>query len=155
MVGLQFDEQELREPRLPTRHDLDAACPGHSAIIIKHDAHMVIANTKAIEACRISANSEDPDGGVIDRESDGTPAGPFRETAAQIVLSAMPLPEMDTLIEGAKVAFEKLTSKGITSIGAVLQTDEEGPAGESGGEGDARHQGRDIFAAEKIMIAES
>jgi predicted amidohydrolase YtcJ len=132
IVGLQFDEQELREPQLPTRHDLDAACPDRPAIIIKHDAHMVIANTMAIEACGVSASTGDPDGGVIDRESDGTPAGPFRETAAQIILSAMPLPEIDTLIEGAKAAFAKLTSKGITSIGAVLQTDEEGPAGGSG-----------------------
>ncbi len=131
-VGLQFDEQELRAPRLPTRHDLDAACPDHPAIVVKHDGHMVIANTRAIEACGVSANTTDPDGGIIDREPEGTPAGPFREMAAQIVLSAMPMPEIDSLIDCAKSTFKKLTAKGITSVGAVLQTDEEGPAGASG-----------------------
>jgi len=132
VVGLQFDEQNMHDPRLPTRHDLDEACPDRPAIVIKHDGHMVIANTKAIEASGVSADTQDPAGGVIDREPDGHPAGPFRENAAQIILSAMPMPEIDSLIEGAKSTFAKLAAKGITSIGAVLQTDEEGPAGSSG-----------------------
>ena len=132
IVGLQFDEQSLDEPRLPTRHDLDDAVSDRPAIIIKHDGHSVIANTKAIEACGVSANTEDPEGGVIDREADGHPAGPFRESAAQIVTSAMPIPELESLAAGAEASFGKLASAGITSVGAVLQTDEEGPAGSSG-----------------------
>lgn len=132
VVGLQFDEQNMRDPRLPTRHDLDRACPDRPAIIIKHDGHMVIPNTKAIEASGVSADTRNPEGGVIDREPDGSPAGPFRETAAQIPLSAMPMPEIDTLVEGAASSFGKLAAAGITSIGAVLQTGEEGPAGSSG-----------------------
>ncbi len=132
VVGLQFDEQDLREPRLPTRHDLDVACPDRPAIIIKHDGHMVIANSKAIEASGVSAGTADPEGGLIDREPDGNPVGPFRESASQIILSAMPLPEIESLVAGAKETFGKLASHGITSVGAVLQTDEEGPAGSSG-----------------------
>ena len=132
IVGLQFDEQNLDEPRLPTRHDLDAACPDQPAVVIKHDGHSVIANTKAIEACGVSADTKNPDGGVIDREPDGYPAGPFRESAAQIVTSAMPIPNLESLAAGAASSFSKLAAAGITSVGAVLQTDEEGPAGSSG-----------------------
>ena len=132
IAGLQFDEQNLRDPRLLNRHDLDEACPDRPAIVIKHDGHMVIANTKAIEASDISAEMPDPEGGVIDREEDGYPAGPFRENATQILLNAMPMPEIDSMVEGAKTAFEKLAAKGLTSIGAVMQTGEEGPAGSSG-----------------------
>lgn len=132
VVGLQFDEQNLRDPRLLDRHDLDEACPDRPALVIKHDGHMVIGNTKAIEAAGVSAETPDPEGGVIDREDDGFPAGPFRENATTLLLSAMPMPEMDSLLEGAKSAFEKLAAKGITSIGSVLQTSEEGPSGSSG-----------------------
>ncbi len=132
VVGLQYDEQSMREPRLPTRHDLDAACPAHAAIVIKHDGHMVIANTKAIQISGVSAETGDPDGGVIDREPSGYPAGPFRENAVPLILNAMPMPELQALIDGAKLSFRKLNSKGITSIGAVMQTGEEGPAGTSG-----------------------
>jgi len=132
IVGLQFDEQNLSDPRLLNRHDLDEACPDRPALVIKHDGHMVILNTKAIEASGISADTPDPEGGVIDREDDGYPAGPFRENATQTPLSTMPMPEIDSLVEGAKAAFAKLAAKGITSVGAVMQTGEEGPAGASG-----------------------
>jgi predicted amidohydrolase YtcJ len=132
IVGLQFDEQALDEPRLLTRHDLDVACPDRPIVVIKHDGHSVMVNTRTIQVCGVSATTEDPAGGVIDRESDGYPAGPFRESAAQIVLSAMPIPDLDSLAAGAKLSFGKLAAAGITSVGAVLQTDEEGPAGSSG-----------------------
>lgn len=132
VVGLNFDEQGLLEKRLPTRRELDAACSDRPVIVIKHDGHMVIVNTRTIEAVGISATTPDPDGGVIDRESDGYPAGPFRESASQVITSAMPIPEIPSFISGAASAFGKLLSHGITSVGAVMQTGEDGPAGKSG-----------------------
>ncbi len=132
IVGLQFDEQNLTDPRLLNRRDLDEACPDRPAIVIKHDGHMVIGNTKALEVAEVSAKTPDPEGGVIDREQDAYPAGPFRENATQILLSAMPMPEIDSMLEGAKAAFAKLPAQGITSIGAVMQTGDEGPSGSSG-----------------------
>jgi predicted amidohydrolase YtcJ len=132
VVGLQFDEQSLADRRTPTRHDLDAAGLSRPAILIQHDGHTVIACTKAIEAAGVSASTPDPAGGRIEREADGTPAGPFRETATRFPLGAMPPPELDTLKAGAAAAFRRLTSFGITSAGAILQTDAEGPAGSLG-----------------------
>jgi predicted amidohydrolase YtcJ len=43
VVGLRFEDQELDAPRLPSRHDLDRACPERPALVVKHDGHMVIA----------------------------------------------------------------------------------------------------------------
>lgn len=132
LVGLNFDEQRLSDPRLPTRRDLDAACPDRPALVIKHDAHMVIANTKALEALRLTAATPDPPAGAIDREPGGYPAGPLRETAAQGALSAMPMPELPAFLQAAQATFRKLVAHGITSAGIVLQTNEEGPAGAAG-----------------------
>ena len=50
VVGLQFEEQELAEARLPTRLELDEACADLPVVIIKHDGHMAIGNTRAIGA---------------------------------------------------------------------------------------------------------
>lgn len=133
VIGLDFEEQNLKERRLPTRHELDGACPDHPAIIIKHDGHMVIANTLAIDRCQITASSPDPKWGKIDREPGGFPAGPFRETASKLILSAMPMPDTDSLIHGADNTFQRIAASGITSAGAILQAGDEGPAGKSGG----------------------
>ncbi len=132
IMGLQFEEQDLKHPILPTRHDLDAACPDRPVIIIKRDGHTIIANSKVIEITGISASTDDPEGGCIDREPDGYPAGPFRETAAQILLDAMPFPELQTILDAASSTFNKITAHGITSVGVVLQTDEEGISGAKG-----------------------
>ncbi len=132
IVGLDFDEHTLRKPALPTRHDLDAACLDRPILIVKHDGHMVIANTAALRAAGVSADTPDPPGGIIDREIDGHPAGPFREEASQIPMSAIPVPEMDALINGARQTFGRISARGITSTGAVMQGGEEGPLGTSG-----------------------
>ncbi len=132
IVGLQFDEQELETPRLPDRRDLDEACSDRPVVVIKHDGHMVITNTRAIEACEVGPETFDPEGGVIEREKDGGANGQFRETAMMIPLNKMPLPDLDKLTAGARKTFLKLAASGITSVGSVLQTGEEGPAGSSG-----------------------
>ncbi|RJP33606.1 MAG: amidohydrolase [Actinobacteria bacterium] len=132
LVGLQFDEESLREKRLPSRHDLDRASPDHPLAIIKHDGHTLVANTAAIAACSVGASTPDPEGGLIDREPGGYPAGPFREAAATILKDRLPLPDLQSFLAGAESAFLKLAACGITSVGAVLQTGEEGPAGAQG-----------------------
>jgi len=132
VIGLDFDEQDLQEAILPTRKDLDKMCPENPVLLIKHDGHMAIANTKAIELAGVDANTKDPEGGIIDREDDGYPAGPFREMAAQMVKESLPFPEIDELIQGASDTANMLLSQGITSVGGVFQTDEDGPAGKSG-----------------------
>lgn len=132
IMGFQFEEQNFKAPRLPTRHDLDIACPERPAILLKRDGHMIIANTKAIEAAGVAASTQDPQGGKIDREVDGFPAGPFRETAVRLLLAAMPLPARQTIVKAAATVFEKIASYGITSAGVILQTDEEGVAGAAG-----------------------
>ncbi len=132
ILGLQFDEQAMDEPILPDRHILDTACPDRATIIVRCDGHMIIANTKAIEACGVSAKTEDPEGGKIDREPGGFPAGPFRENATKILLKTMPMPDLDTITQSAVSVFDKIAASGITSIGMILQTDEEGVAGATG-----------------------
>lgn len=132
ILGLQFEDQNLQDPRLPTRHDLDAAVPDRPALLVKADGHMVIANTQAISAAKVSANTPDPEGGRIDREPDGYPAGPFREAAAPLALAPAPLPEMSRIAAAAKTCFNQIAAHGLTSIGVILQTDEEGVFGKQG-----------------------
>ena len=98
-------------PHLFQVHDLDAACPDRSVLIVKHDGHMVIANTRALEEAGVSADTEDPPGGIIDREADGIPAGPFREAASEILMSAVPVPELDDLVQGAKNTFGRISAR--------------------------------------------
>jgi len=132
ILGLQFDEQNLAEKKMPSRSDLDTACKTRPVLIMKRDAHTIIANTAAINAAGITAATPDPAGGTIDREPGGFPAGPFRETAAQMLLRNMPLPGPGQVIEAGRAAFGKIAACGITSAGIILQTGNEGVYGDLG-----------------------
>ncbi|MFX1592999.1 MAG: amidohydrolase family protein, partial [Promethearchaeota archaeon] len=49
IFGLRLKEEEFDVPILPTRWDLDAACPEHPVFIIRYDGHIGIANTRTLE----------------------------------------------------------------------------------------------------------
>lgn len=132
VMGFRFEEEHLEAPRMPTRHDLDRACPNRPAFILKHDCHTIIANSRAIEAAGVSAGTPDPRGGRIDREGEGNPVGVFRETAMHYILRAMPLPEVQAVVAAAASVFKQIAAHGITSAGMILQTGEEGVSGAQG-----------------------
>lgn len=132
VVGLQLEDADLAERRLPTRAELDAACADHPVVVMKHDGHSACGNSAALAAAGIDATTPDPAGGHIERDARGEPSGACREAAAQRLFGAVPPPSLERLQATAQSTFRRLAGHGITSIGAVLQTDEEGPGGAGG-----------------------
>jgi predicted amidohydrolase YtcJ len=132
IVGLNFDEQDMAHPRLPTRHDLDRISADRPVIVIRHDGHSVIANTPAMEKAGITAQTPTPKGGSIDRDEHGMPVGIFRENAKSLVIDHMELPDIDAFISGGEKAFDLMLRQGITSLGLILEADQQGPTGTLG-----------------------
>jgi predicted amidohydrolase YtcJ len=132
MIGLNFEEQSLTPPVMPTRIDLDRVSTQRPVVVLKRDGHSVIANTRAMELAGVSAHTPDPAGGTIEREAGGRPSGIFRETAGALILDQIPLPDEGALMAGADATAKKWLGYGITSLGVMLQTDDSGPAGRIG-----------------------
>lgn len=132
VFGMQLDDEALAERRLPTRHELDRVSAARPVVVLERDGHCSIGNSAALAAAGITRETPDPPGGRIDREPDGAPAGACREAAGQLLLGGLPAPPLERVREAARRAFRRIASHGITSVGAVLQSDEEGPAGAAG-----------------------
>ncbi len=119
IVATRFDDESLRERRLPTRDDLDRAVPDRPAVIYRYCGHIAVANSKALEASKIDETAQDPPGGLIDRDGRGVPTGVLRETATGLISSALARGEAlapSKLID----AMTRLAGLGITSIGAMV-----------------------------------
>lgn len=129
LTGLQLDVEALAERRMPTRVELDAACSTRPLVVLAHDGHSASGNSAALAAAGIHAATADPAGGRIERAADGSPAGPCRETAAQLLMGAVPAISLERLQATARDSFARLSACGITSAGVILQTDAEGPGG--------------------------
>ncbi|WEM43215.1 amidohydrolase [Photobacterium sp. DA100] len=82
ILGFGYDDSQLKEQRHPTRQELDEVSKDLPVLIIHQSGHLATLNTKALELAGLTAQSTDPDGGKIRRESDGaTPNGVLEETA--------------------------------------------------------------------------
>ncbi|MGK0470153.1 MAG: putative amidohydrolase YtcJ [Candidatus Azotimanducaceae bacterium] len=81
-IGFNYDDSQLEEKRHPTRHDLDLVSTSIPVVIMHQSGHLGVYNSKALELMGISADTQDPAGGVIEREADGkTPNGVMQENA--------------------------------------------------------------------------
>jgi predicted amidohydrolase YtcJ len=132
LIGLQLEDERLAERRLPTAAELDAACPDRPLVVLEHDGHSAVGNRAALRAAGIDAATPDPPGGRIARDAGGLPTGACFESAAQRLFGAVPAPALERLAATARASFRRLAACGITSAGLVLQTDAEGPGGETG-----------------------
>jgi hypothetical protein len=97
----------------PHRTSLDAIVPDRPVLLFSRDGHSGWANSRALEVAGISAATQDPPDGRIEREADGSPAGTLHDGAANLVLAPDPTPE--ELSEGLRLGQEYLHSLGITA----------------------------------------
>jgi hypothetical protein len=82
IIGFGYDNATLAEQRHPVRQELDAISEDVPILLIHQSGHLFTLNTAALEVAGISADSQDPLGGIIRREADGTtPNGVLEETA--------------------------------------------------------------------------
>ncbi|MEE2566268.1 amidohydrolase [Hyphobacterium marinum] len=81
VFGRGWIETHWPEGRFPNRDDLDAIAPDRQVILVRADGHALVANSAALEAAGITAESTPPDGGEILRDEDGEPTGMLIDAA--------------------------------------------------------------------------
>jgi len=91
IIGFGYDDGQLAEQRHPTREDLDAVSSDRPVFAIHQSGHLYAANSKLLELAGITAQTEDPPGGVIRRrEGSNEPNGVLEETALTPILKVFP-----------------------------------------------------------------
>ncbi|MBC2838575.1 amidohydrolase [Robiginitalea sp. SC105] len=83
IFGTGFDDSVLEEKRFPTRDDLDQVTTEFPIMIIHISGHFAAVNSKGLEVLGITAETPDPEGGIIRREPGSMePNGVLEELAA-------------------------------------------------------------------------
>ncbi len=103
IIGFGYDNAQLKELRHPTRQELDIVSEDLPVVIIHQSGHIGVANSKALELAGITAASEAPPGGVIQRDEAGEPNGVLEEYAFFSVL----VPLVGNLGEEGLAAFAR------------------------------------------------
>jgi predicted amidohydrolase YtcJ len=115
----RVDVTRIRERRIPTRADLDAAAPDHPAVFTWQYANKTrqILNTRAIAAAGITRETEAPKGGKVLLGPDGNPTGVIENANALLIkfLPARGVPD-EKYHDSLVTLLKRYNEIGITSI---------------------------------------
>ncbi len=115
--GGGYDDSLLAENRHPTRFDLDRASTEHPIVLTHVSGHLRTANSLALRAAGVTADTPDPPGGHIRRiAGTGEPDGVLEETAGGLVGNSWLFRPTDDLEGLARRAIDVYTSYGTTTI---------------------------------------
>ncbi len=111
-----YDEFYLSDKRHPTAHDLDRATTVRPVKLTHRSGHAHVLNTPAMAIAGITNESEEPPGGMIDRDLDtGEPDGLLFGMGRYLANVVPPLSDSE-LDSAIKYAGKMLLSLGVTSV---------------------------------------
>jgi predicted amidohydrolase YtcJ len=114
IIGRGWERESLSEKRLPTRQDLDVSSPDNPVILFR--GQMCIVNSKALEISGLNKKIVTCNSSMVRQNKSGEPTGVLRDDAANTVWNFVPSITEAELLEGVKLAFEKILKAGITSV---------------------------------------
>ena len=115
ITGGEWDETKWNPPQLPTKELIDPVTGETPVFVARYDGHMVLANSAALRAGGVTAQTPDPPGGTIVRDAHGNPTGALKDAAQELVFKIMPSMTHDQRLHATRRAMEHAASLGVTS----------------------------------------
>ena len=101
----------------PNRADLDPISPDNPVWLIQQGGHFGSCNSMALEIAGITAQTHNPPGGVIERDSAGVPTGRFyNHRAMDLVRRYAPQPDQERIMANIRMAERKFAAVGVTTF---------------------------------------
>jgi hypothetical protein len=116
ITGRGWIETHWPEDRFPTAADLDGVEAERPVVLVRADGHALVANTAAMEAVGITAETPDPAGGAILRGDDGAATGMIIDTAMAPFAALQPAPSREERLALYERGAETLAASGWTGV---------------------------------------
>jgi hypothetical protein len=123
--GGRWDEEKFVEKRYPTRYDLDAAVSDRPVLLVRVCGHIGVANSRALQAARITANTTIHGGRVELDSQTGEPNGVLYENALNLVSKAVPKPTPQELEDTCMLACRRAVEAGLTCVHWIIGSPRE------------------------------
>ncbi len=125
LVGRGWNEVSWGLGRFPTTEDLDAVSDGRPIMLERADGHALWANSAALAAAAITAQSADPAGGrIMRRTGSRAPAGVLVDNAMALLTAHAPPPragDMDLALHEAQQEFFRHGVTAVADMGTSIE----------------------------------
>jgi len=125
VLGGDWDETKWTPAQLPTKELIDPFTPDTPLFISRYDGHMSLANSVALRLAGITAQTPDPPGGVIVRDSQGNPTGALKDAAEELVQKVIPPLTSEQRLRAIHRALDYAASFGVTSVQQMANADDD------------------------------
>jgi len=115
ILGRGWNQEKWGLGRFPTAEELDRAVGDRPVALERVDGHATWANSLALKAAGVTAETESPAGGRIERGPDGAPSGVFVDAASSLIDKVVPEPRALDRDLALQEAQKILLSQGITA----------------------------------------
>lgn len=117
ICGWGYDEGKYTEKRMPNRYDLDRGAQDVPVFLTRSCEHVRSVNSKALEIAGITRDTQDPPGGIIDRDDHGEPTGILWDSARDLMIPYMPKESEESILSALLDLSKLLSSQGIVAVG--------------------------------------
>jgi len=114
--GRGWDQNDWPVKAFPTAPPLDAAVPDHPVWLRRIDGHAGLANSAAMRIAGVTAATQDPEGGRIERDAQGNPTGVFIDGAMSLIDNAIPAPSAALRKSRVLAAAKEIAKNGLTEM---------------------------------------
>lgn len=116
LLGRGWDQNDWVTKAYPTKASLDAVLPTTPVYLTRVDGHAAWVNSEALRRAGITATTQDPEGGRIERGAKGEPTGLLIDNAMDLVSAQVPPPHEMVAQRQLKVAVETCARLGLTQV---------------------------------------
>jgi len=115
IIGRGWNQELWPDKRFPTAADLDAAVRDRPVVLERVDGHALVANSAAMSAAGVTAQTPAPAGGRIEN-------GLFVDNAKELIGKAVPPPTPAEVDQALAKAQDILLGFGVTGVGSMSTT---------------------------------
>jgi predicted amidohydrolase YtcJ len=112
ILGAGWNQELWPDRKYPTAADLDAVVPDRQVVLERVDGHALVANSAAMRAAGVTAQTPAPAGGEIIN-------GVFVDNAKALINGAIPPPTQGQMDQAFAKAQEILLGFGVTGVGSM------------------------------------
>jgi predicted amidohydrolase YtcJ len=116
IVGRGWDQNDWGDTRFPTHDALSRAVPNHPVVLTRIDGHATLVNAAAMRAAGVTAQTQDPSRGRLERNPDGSPTGVLVDAAKGLVNRHVPPATREQVKTAVQAAIAEMNRWGLTSV---------------------------------------